>query len=204
MNPAAGQRRDSPAALLGWGRLPRCWRPLAWSASLLLQLGPAAALGQGAGEPGGPLDGFGRWERNLNHCRITGVSGQPGAPLRKGAAKGVDCVRLRLDQQLPGLLSMRFVALSGRGGYGSSALMFAGVLERDSAPMHCLEGHCEPSGPLQLQVTAVAMAGFDARGLAGGVPRAILAKGQCSLNRREVRCRATAADGEHWSAAGDL
>jgi hypothetical protein len=170
---------------------------------LLLLLGPAAALGQGAADPWGALDGFGRWERNLNHCRITGVSGPPGDPLKRGAASGVDCVRLRLDQQLPGLLSMRFVAISGRGGYGSSVLMFAGVLERESAPMHCLGGHCEPSGPLKLQVTAVAMAGFNARGLAGGVPRAILARGHCSLDQREVRCSATAADGERWSAAGE-
>lgn len=205
MIPPQGQRRDRPATALGrWGPLPPWWRPLLWSASLLLQLGTAAALGQGAGELGGVLEGFGRWERNLHHCRITGVSGSTVAPLSRGAASDMDCGRLRLEQQLPGLLSMRFVTATGRGGYGSSTLVFAGVLERNSAPMQCLEGHCELRGPLQLQVTAVAMAGFDARGLAGGLPRAILAKGRCSLQLREVRCNAAAADGERWSAVADL
>lgn len=171
---------------------------------ILLQLVPAALRAQGAAEAGAPLEDFGRWQHSLSHCRIGASSAGRSGTTADTSRGRRDCGRLRVDQQLPGLLSLRFISSWGPTTPGSRELVFAGVLERRSAPMHCLEGRCQPGGPLELQVTAVAVAGFDGQGLPGGVPRAILARGHCSLASHSVRCEASATDGERWSVEAEL
>lgn len=179
---------------------------LAWGACSLVASIPAAASAQAlpASKESSEdsLEAFGRWQRHLSQCRISSSGPAAADPAAIPGSGG--CGRLRLDQQLPGLLSLRFIASWGADALSSRELVFAGVLERGSASLRCQEGQCQPMGRLELQVTAVAMAGFDGRGLAGGVPRAILARGHCTLDSRRVRCEAAASDGEHWSASGEL
>lgn len=126
-------------------------------------------------------EGFGRWETALRHCRMSS-QGQSERP----------CRRLRLEQNLEGLLSIRFVGQGQGGLLASEELTFAGVLAEGYRPMACRpDGRClEPRQPVQLLVGSVARASFNSRGLINALPQARLARGQCRLALREIRCEA--------------
>jgi hypothetical protein len=161
-----------------------------------LALCVAAALPQRS-RAEGPAAGtdFGRWETQLERCRMVEVV-EGGPPLALGG-----CQRLRLDQQLPGLLSVRFLADRPEGRFSGGELVYAGVLEPGSPAMRCRQGRCEPRWPMRLLVSAVAPRGAGARAPTWGIPQARMARGQCLLERRRVGCQAGEPGGRRWEAS---
>ena len=112
---------------------------------------------------------------------------------------------MRLEQNLEGLLSVRFLADGADSGLGAEQLLFAGVLEPGQRPMLCSpDGRCTPQWPTRVKVASVALARFDGRGLATAVPQTLLARGHCELMRRQVRCQAESDAGGLWSAEARL
>jgi hypothetical protein len=142
------------------------------------------------------IDDFGRWETRLQHCRM----GQAAAAGSSGGPRG--CQYLRLEQQMQGLMSVRFIAASGGTTPSSSELVFAGVVAPGSGAMQCRQGRCEPSWPVRLLVHATAHAGIDPRGVALGIPRARMARGRCLLQKGSVSCRAGETGQAPWEASG--
>jgi hypothetical protein len=132
-----------------------------------------------------PGDDFGRWERTLRRCRIHRSPGDA-----QGSATET-CRLLRLDQQMEGLLTVRFLQPGGMDSFLNRQLVFAGVLEEGSAGMHCRGSRCEPQWPLRLRVSAVGQAGYGPVAPPVGLPRAELASGHCELEARAYRCEAT-------------
>ena len=136
---------------------------------------------------------FGRWEHALNSCQIQHrVAKQP----RSEGSR--DCLKLRLEQNIEGLLSARFVAPGAQ-------LMFAGSLAKGQQPMRCdNEGSCNPQWPIQLEVRTVANGKMASSGLPAGLPQAQLALGFCLIDRTRITCVVLAANGEHWLAESEL
>jgi hypothetical protein len=151
---------------------------------------PAEAPSASAG------DNVGRWQQGLRSCRIVISAAEAGS--------SHGCSTLRLDQLLEGLLTVRLVSTATGGSRPSQQLVFAGVLSEGSRPMRCSEGRCRPRWPLRLLVSAVAQNGFDPRGLALGLPASHLARGECLLERRRLRCSASGSGGLTWSASAGL
>jgi hypothetical protein len=189
------KRAGSTTVPLGWGSgLGQAGLVLiaaaAAGALTLAPLGSSTARERG---PDFPEEDFGRWEHGLSRCRILGLGREEARPR--------PCRTLRLDQQLSGLMSVRFSGVSREGaGGGGSELRYVGILMKGSLPMRCREGRCEPQWPLRLAVTALAESGFDGSGLASGLPQTHLAKGDCLLAKGSVVCRAASADGPPWQA----
>jgi hypothetical protein len=139
---------------------------------------------------------FGRWETHLQRCQIVELVGAgPPAALR-------GCQLLRLDQQTPGQLSVRFLSSWPEGRFTSSELVYAGVLELGSPAMQCRHARCEPRWPMRLLVSAVAPRGVDPRGPTMGIPLARMARGHCQLEKRRVLCQAGEPGGQRWEASG--
>jgi len=145
----------------------------------------------------GPED-FGRWQSRPSHCRLRQTSSSAGA---RPATR--DCRSVRIDQQLPGLLSLRFSEASADGPLGSPQLTLAGVLQPGSRAMNCRDGRCQPQWPLTLQVSALAARGLGARADLSQLPQARLAQGICHLNAQGVRCQAEDSDGLLWQVEAD-
>jgi len=139
---------------------------------------------------------FGRWETHLHHCRMA-VDVEAN---QAGAMRG--CQLMRLDQQMQGLLSVRFLDTTSGSRNASGQMVYAGVLDSGSPTMRCRQGRCEPRWPMRLLVSAVANSGFDRRGLALGIPQARMARGQCLLQKRTVRCQASETEGARWETSG--
>lgn len=161
---------------------------------------PAEAPSASAGE------NVGRWQQGLRSCRIV-IAAAPMAAdgaAASAASSSHGCSTLRLDQLLEGLLTVRLVSSTTGGSRPSQQLVFAGVLSEGSRPMRCSEGRCRPRWPLRLLVSAVAQNGFDPRGLALGLPASHLARGECLLERRRLRCSASDSGGLAWSASAEL
>jgi hypothetical protein len=105
---------------------------------------------------------------------------------------------LRLDQNIEGLLTARFLA-------PGQEMVFAGSLASGQRPMRCNnDGACKPQWPTQLIVQTAADAGLDGRGLPASMPSARLAQGHCEIQKRIIQCQALAADGEEWRAKSTL
>lgn len=148
-----------------------------------------AALASGSRVDG---EGFGRWETSLNSCLLEHRS---ATGLR---LPNQDCQRLRLDQNIEGLLTARFLA-------PGQEMVFAGSLASGQRPMRCNnDGACKPQWPTQLIVQTAADAGLDRRGLPASMPSARLAQGHCEIQKRVIQCQALAADGEEWRAKSTL
>ena len=145
-----------------------------------------------AGEGPQPDEDFGRWERNAPVCDIELVETQGRAPER------LACRSVRLDQQLAGLLSVRFLPAAQGEAATAQQLLFAGVLLAGSQPMRCRDSRCEPSWPIRVQVSALATS--NARTL--GLPLARVVQGSCSLETRWVLCQARDREGRRWKAQG--
>jgi hypothetical protein len=103
---------------------------------------------------------------------------------------------VRLDQQLAGLLSIRFLPAAQTREAAERQLLFAGVLLRGSEPMRCRNGRCEPSWPIRVQLSALASS--NARNL--GLPLARVVQGSCSLEQARVLCHARDREGRRWQA----
>jgi hypothetical protein len=155
----------------------------------------STALSLGAAVLPASAEGYGRWQTEPQSCQLQRAPSRLGLP----------CGELRLEQNLEGLLSVRFIALGKGDLISSEHLLFAGVLEARQPPMRCRrDGRCEPQWPTSLVVATVADARFDARGLAQGLPRTHLARGRCQLERRHVRCEAVSQTGERWQGEAEL
>lgn len=112
------------------------------------------------------------------------------------ATERLSCRSVRLDQQLAGLLSIRFLP-RGRGrGTPTQQLLFAGVLLPGSQPMRCQDSRCEPQWPLRVQISAMAVSSVRTLDL----PQARMVNGSCSLEARRVLCTARDREGRRWQA----
>jgi hypothetical protein len=115
------------------------------------------------------------------------------------------CVRLRLEQNMEGLLSVRLIALSGSQVFGSRSLVFAGVLAPGQKPMSCSpDGKCKPQWPIRLNVSTLATNVELDGSPAPTLPLALLAKGTCLLEIRSLRCEASDSSGQVWKAQARL
>jgi hypothetical protein len=145
-------------------------------------------------------EGFGRWETGLQSCTLQqGVAGlpQPAGP----QARPQNCARLRLEQNLEGLLSVRLITPSGIQHFSNRTLVFGGVLAPGQAPMRCSsDGECKPRWPIRLDVATVASNLVTNQDPAPTLPRARLAKGTCLLERRALACQARDQNGQVWEA----
>lgn len=160
-----------------------------WGVSLIgLPLLPSGAQQR---EPAPGEEDFGRWEQSASRCRIVMPDLAAPSPAREGTCRG-----LRLDQQMAGLLGVRFLASTSRDGAPPGQLVFAGVLRRTSQPMACRDGRCTPRWPMVLQVSAVASNAFSALGL----PTAQVALGECRLELHRATCQARDREGRQWQA----
>ena len=175
--------------LLSGRRSPKGW--LAAGAGLTLML---TAL------PGARGEGFGRWDTALKDCSL--VQGHRQLPL---LAQRQPCQRLRLEQNLEGLLSVRLQQPSGSQRFGSQSLVFGGVLAAGGQPMRCgSSGVCKPRWPIRLEVATVASSLPNDQGVAPALPLAQLARGTCLLERRSLQCQAHDANGRFWEASASL
>ena len=171
---ALGQRTRL-AALLGLGSL----------ASLL-----APAWGQGLERP----EDFGRWQTSPGHCQLVRSSDQAPRHLQR------TCRSVRLEQQLPGLLSLRLIEAGSDSRLVGQQLTLAGILKPGSRPMTCRDGRCQPHWPLVMQVSALAERGFNLQQNPSHLPQAVLAQGTCRLNGEGFRCEVEGSDGLKWQA----
>ena len=156
----------------------------------LLTLLPTPARSQAPED--GPED-FGRWQATPSHCLLQRSSAQASSPPPR------NCRSVRLDQLLPGLLSLRFSEASPGGRLNSPQLTLAGVLLPGSRAMGCREGRCQPRWPLLLQVSALADRGLGPQPGLSQLPLARLAKGSCQLDSRGARCQAEDSEGLRWT-----
>jgi hypothetical protein len=132
--------------------------------------------------------GFGFWQSGTRSCSRN-LAGFPQS----------NCQQVQLDQQMEGLLTMRFIA-PGAQKDSLNQLIVVGLLQPNSQPLLCHQGRCLPAGPLTMVVSTVSERSFDGRGLAQGLPKAWLASGSCRFEGRQVRCEAAAPDGPRWQA----
>ncbi len=141
-------------------------------------------------------EGFGRWETRLQTCTLQRGSGE-----LPQLARPQDCARLRLEQNLAGLLSVRLITPSGIQRLSNRTLVFGGVLPAGQRPMRCSpDGQCKPHWPIRLDVTTVASNLVDSQELAPTLPLARLAKGTCLVRRRALECQAHDQNGQIWEA----
>ncbi len=106
------------------------------------------------------------------------------------------CRSLRLDQQLAGLLSIRFLpALQDRNA-PAQQLLLAGVLMPGSQPMRCQDRRCEPQWPIRVQLSTLATSNVRTLSL----PEARVVQGSCSLEANRVLCSARDHEGRRWQA----
>jgi hypothetical protein len=159
------------------------------------------------------VDDFGRWEREVRRCQLGMAPGgaivhKPVAPSRRGLiptrVASLGCQTVRLDQQLPGLLSVRFFSRGQGPGPSKRLLMFAGILERGSQAMACRAGSCGWSSPMRLRVSALAELGLSELGGSTSLPTTRLVQGSCQIQPKRIRCQAQMEGEESWWAQVDL
>lgn len=133
-------------------------------------------------------------------------SRQPGAqellaePPQETLELEQPCRSVRLDQQLAGLLTIRFLPSLRGASQPATQLTYTGVLAPRSQPMGCRAGRCDLQGDLELRVSAVAISALDRMGLPIGLPQAFLARGYCSVAERRVNCQARVSAQRSWAA----
>ncbi|MFN9618646.1 MAG: hypothetical protein ACK55X_02895 [Synechococcaceae cyanobacterium] len=186
-----------PGAALALGLAPLGLVPL----ELVLADPGRAAAPPGVTEPADPSrqEPVGRWELALRQCR---VELRPPAtrldPSADAAPRPLSCRALRLDQQLPGLLSLRLLGAESGAAGAAVQLVLAGVLEPGSQPLRCRQLRCRPRGPVRMLVSAVARSGLPQDPGTAAVLRSQLAQGRCVLEGRRLQCLVRGADGEEW------
>ncbi len=166
-----------------------------WPGAAAWLLGLAWLAGQQAPTWGQGLEGpedFGRWQASPSHCQLQRSSPSEPSGLRR------TCHSVRLEQQLPGLLSLRLNESGSDSHLVSQQLTLAGVLKAGSRAMACRDGRCQPHWPLLLQVSAMAERGFSPQAGLSQLPQARLARGDCRLDAEGGRCQLDDNDGLHW------
>ncbi len=166
-----------------------------WPGAAAWLLGLAWLAGQQAPIWGQGLEGpedFGRWQASPSHCQLQRSTTTATGGLRS------NCRSVRLEQQLPGLLSLRLSEAGNESQLVSHQLTLAGVLKPGSRAMECRDGRCHPHWPLLLQVSAMAERGFSPQPGLSQLPRARLARGDCRLDAEGARCRVDDNDGLQW------
>jgi hypothetical protein len=151
------------------------------------------SVGFHAGQAEDKGDDFGWWKESVAKCSLVRVS------TPAGSRTSMDCISFRLDQQMRGLMSVRFESRKRENSHAMGKLVFAGVLESGSQPMRCQQGSCIPQLPMRFQVSAVAESDVDHLGLAAGLPRSYLAQGHCSVEMLRIRCMAKTLEGMEWN-----
>lgn len=188
------QRHQLPGRLRGRFRLLTGLRAALLRASLAAAavLLPAGAGIGGARETG---EAFGRWETELHTCSLQ-TGPEPERP----------CLRLRLEQNQAGLLSVRFLGPGNGELLAREEVLFAGVLNGAQPPLRCDgDGRCQaPEQPLQVTVGVVVQRAFDGRGLATGLPQGQLARGRCLIGDGSVHCEAALSPDTRWQAQARL
>lgn len=139
-------------------------------------------------------DDFGLWKGSLNTCSVVRVS-HP-----HGQRQPMECNSFRLNQQIRGIISVRFESWKGVNNHNIGKLVLAGVLEEKSLSMRCRQGRCQPQFPIKLQISALAESYENDLGLASKVPHSYLARGYCQIEISRVHCVAKTLDGIEWSA----
>ncbi|MEB3362467.1 MAG: hypothetical protein VKI42_10135 [Synechococcaceae cyanobacterium] len=114
------------------------------------------------------------------------------------------CEAVRLDQQLPGLLSVRFFSRGQGPGPSKRLLMFAGILEQGSPAMACRDGSCGWSSPMRSRVSVLADLGLSELGAASSLPTTRLVQGSCLLQGKRIRCQAQMEGEGSWWGQADL
>lgn len=133
--------------------------------------------------------------------RDTGTgAARPLLPQPVPAEMELPCQSVRLDQLLPGLLTIRFLPALRGGRRPPPQLVFTGMLAASSPPLACRDGACDPRGDLELRVSAVAISELDPQGLPVSLPQAFLARGSCSVAARRLLCQAWVAAQRSWRA----
>ncbi len=158
-------------------------------------LGLAWLAGQQAPAWGQRLEGpddFGRWQASPGHCLLQRSTTTAPSRLRR------ICHSARLEQQLPGLLSLRLSEAGTDSNLASPQLTLAGVLKPGSRAMECRDGRCHPRWPVLLQVSAMAERGFGPQPGLSQLPLARLAHGDCRLDAEGARCQVDDNDGLQW------
>lgn len=144
-----------------------------------------------------PEEDFGRWERNARQCEIQLPAALAGEKRAQAATPdALSCRSVRLDQQLAGLLSIRFLPRAQGRETAPQQLMFAGVLQAGSQPMRCQNSRCEPQWPMRVQISAMATSSVRTLGL----PQARVVQGSCSLEQERILCTARDLEGRRWQA----
>ena len=167
---------------------------LAW---LLGLVALAAPLPPGWSQGLDRREDFGRWQTRPRHCQLVRtllVRTASSPPSRLGRG----CRSVRLDQQLPGLLSLRFSEAGPNARLSDQVLTLAGVLKPGSRAMDCRDGRCQPHWPLTLRVSAMAERGFNPQQNLSQLPQARLAQGDCRLDAAGARCLVNDNDGLAW------
>lgn len=142
-----------------------------------------------------PEEDFGRWQRNTRQCEIQLPDPEEGETPRQPLGQGaLACRSVRLDQQLAGLLSIRFLQVTTGRGNPAQQLLLAGVLLPGSQPMRCRNSRCEPTWPMRVQLSALATSNVGTLGL----PQARVVQGNCSLERSRLVCTARDHEGMRW------
>lgn len=151
---------------------------------------PRLGIFPGEGQGSQPEEDFGRWERSSLQCEIQ-LQEEQGRPPER-----LECSRVRLDQQLAGLLSIRFLPAARSPSGRDEQLLFAGILLPGSQPMRCRNSRCEPSWPIRVQLTALATTNLRTLGL----PQARLVQGSCGIEQTRMLCTAQDREGRRWQA----
>ncbi len=134
-------------------------------------------------------EGFGRWTSATRHCDL------------QINRREQNCQAVRLDQNLAGLLTVRFQVEAVGSQARAEELLFVGQLKEGHPAMRCsANGQCEPQWPTRLLVSTVADSRYDDRGLIMGLPQTHLVQGSCVLERDRVRCDASSREGGSWIA----
>ena len=161
----------------------------------------------------GAVDDFGRWEKEVRRCQLgMGPGGAvlpervvpSGRGLSPARVASLGCETVRLDQQLPGLLSVRFFSRGQGPGPSKRLLMFAGILERGSPSMACRAGSCGWSSPMRLRVSALAELGLSELGGTTSLPTTRLVQGNCQIQPQRIRCQAQMEGEGSWWAQVEL
>lgn len=141
------------------------------------------------GPAGVRAEGFGRWVSSTRQCDL------------QINRREQNCQAVRLDQNLAGLLTVRFLVEADGARGAAEELLFVGQLKEGQPAMRCsADGRCDPQWPTRLMVSTVADSRYDARGLIVGLPQTHLVRGSCMLERQRVRCDASSRTGDSWIA----
>lgn len=144
--------------------------------------------------PGGRIEPFGRWQPKLSSCQ---------SRVGPEAVHADSCLAVLVDQRSSGVIRVSWLD-GGSTQRLSRVLTFVGTMAPGGEPMACQQATCRLLKSFVLTLSSVSQSAFDRRGVAGGLPSAWSATGQCQVERERIRCEAKASSGEVWTALAQL